>query len=404
MHSSLSSTSAASTIGIWRASFAGFAACLVGIGLARFAYSPLIPALIEAQWFTPQQAVYLGAANLLGYFIGVWSSGGVMRRWRAAPVLRAMMLLTAASLFACAFRGPGFAWFFVWRIISGGTGGVIIVLAAPTVLAQAPAERRGLVGGVIFTGVGLGVAASGTLMPFILGLGGVRAAWLGLAGLALLLTGAAWTSWPAEASVRPASAAAEGAARPYTFAAKALVAVYALNVVGLVPHMIFFVDYVARGLGLGLQVGAAYWTLYGIGAALGPLLAGQLADRVGFAAALRLALVAQAAAVVLPVISAAPASLVVSSSVVGALTIGIVPLVLGRVHELVRGAEAQRRVWRGATLAFALFQAASAYGFSYLFGATGSYILLFGLGAVAFVGALALDLATAFTRAAPGKP
>lgn len=396
MRSSLSSTSSETTASIGRASFAGFAACLVGVGLARFAYSPLIPALIEARWFTPQQAVYLGAANLLGYFLGVFSSGGVTGRWRAAAVLRAMMLLTVVSLFACAFRGPGFAWFFVWRVISGSTGGVIMVLAAPTVLAQAPADRRGLVGGVIFTGVGLGVAASGTLMPLILDLGGVRAAWLGLAAAALLLTGAAWTSWPADASARQTSDPAAGAARPYTLAAKALLVVYGLNVVGLVPHMIFFVDYVARGLGLGLGAGAAYWTLYGIGAALGPLLAGRLADRVGFATALRLALVVQAGAVILPVISSAPVSLIVSSGVVGALTIGIVPLVLGRVHDLVRGAEAQRRVWRGATLAFALFQAASAYGFSYLFGVTGSYLLLFALGAAAFVCALAFDVAAAF--------
>ena len=44
---------------------AAFSACLVGIGLARFAYTPLIPALIAAEWFSPAQAAYLGAANLL---------------------------------------------------------------------------------------------------------------------------------------------------------------------------------------------------------------------------------------------------------------------------------------------------------------------------------------------------
>jgi hypothetical protein len=53
-----------------RATLAGLCALLVGIGLARFAYTPLIPALIDAQWFSAAQAAYLGAANLAGYLAG----------------------------------------------------------------------------------------------------------------------------------------------------------------------------------------------------------------------------------------------------------------------------------------------------------------------------------------------
>src|SRR5215207_7251621 len=48
----------------WHATASALCAILVGIGLARFAYTPLIPALVEAGWFTPAQAAYLGAANL----------------------------------------------------------------------------------------------------------------------------------------------------------------------------------------------------------------------------------------------------------------------------------------------------------------------------------------------------
>lgn len=50
--------------------FAGLSASLVAIGLARFAYTPLIPLLIEARWFSVSAVVYLGAANFAGYFAG----------------------------------------------------------------------------------------------------------------------------------------------------------------------------------------------------------------------------------------------------------------------------------------------------------------------------------------------
>ena len=53
-----------------QATAAALSANLVGIGLARFARTPLIPVLIAAGWFTPSAAVSLGAANLAGYLAG----------------------------------------------------------------------------------------------------------------------------------------------------------------------------------------------------------------------------------------------------------------------------------------------------------------------------------------------
>ncbi|MEI6162374.1 MAG: YbfB/YjiJ family MFS transporter, partial [Roseococcus sp.] len=45
----------------------GAAATCVGIGLARFAFVPLFPALFTAGWVTGAQAGLLGAAALAGY-------------------------------------------------------------------------------------------------------------------------------------------------------------------------------------------------------------------------------------------------------------------------------------------------------------------------------------------------
>ena len=138
-----------------QATLAGLCAVLVGIGLARFAYTPLIPALIDAQWFTPAEAAYLGAANLAGYLAGALAAQAMARARSAPSVLRAMMALAAATFFASAMP-LSFGWFFVWRFASGFAGGVLMVLAAPTVLPHVPSARRGLASGAIFTGVGLG--------------------------------------------------------------------------------------------------------------------------------------------------------------------------------------------------------------------------------------------------------
>jgi hypothetical protein len=113
---------------------------------------------------------------------------------------------------------------------------------------------------------------------------------------------------------------------------------------------------------------------------------------------LRASFLIEAIAVLLPAIRTTPASLIVS--IIGGFTPGIVPLVFGRIHELVpHSAEQQRAVWSHATTSFALFQAAAAYGFSWLFARDGDYLQLFRLGGAAVTLALAIDLVMALTGA-----
>ncbi len=382
-----------STATAWPATLAGLSATLVGIGLARFAYTPLIPALIDAEWFRPSDVVYLGAANLAGYLAGALLARP-LARWSSAPAaLKTMMVLATVSLFACA-SPVAFAWFFLWRLSSGLAGGVLMVLAAPTVLPQVAPARQGLAAGIVFTGVGLGIAASGTLVPWLLRFG-LPETWVGLGAVALALTLVTWRAWPeATQAAAPEASGPRSRARS-TLALKGLYLEYALCAAGLVPHMVFLVDFVVRGLGRAHDLASGYWVLFGIGAMLGPVLAGRLGDRIGFRTALRLAYVIQAVGTGWLALSSQTAALAISSLVMGAFVPGIVALVLGRAGELAGGPKRQQLAWSRATIAFALGQAGAAYGFSYLFDLGGSYLPLFALGAGAFVVALAINIGAA---------
>ncbi len=389
-------------VSAWRATGAGFCASLVGIGLARFAYTPLLPAIIAAHWFGASAAAYLGAANLAGYLAGAVFGRPAAQRLSAPVVVRGTMLLAGAAFLACAWPMP-FAWFFLWRFASGLAGGMLMVLAAPTVLPHVPPSRRGLAGGVIFMGVGVGIAASGTLVPLLLRQS-LTETWLGLGLVSLLLTAIAWGGWPQDAVPAASTTAHHRPHRP--LALHALYGEYALNAVGLVPHMIFLVDFVARGLGQGLQTGAEYWVLFGLGAMAGPILTGHLADRIGFRATLRFAFVVEALVVALPAFGLRPAWLMLSSVVVGAFVPGIGTLALGRIHEvLLHHPSEQRAAWSMATTCFAVLQAAGAYGMTFLFAHNGDdYRVLFLLGAAAMALALVVDLvATTLDRRRPSQ-
>jgi predicted MFS family arabinose efflux permease len=372
-----------------RAALAGLCATLVGIGLARFAYSPLLPALIEAGWFTPPEAAYLGAANLVGYLAGAVGARPILGRVRSTRLVRAMMVAATATFLACS-ANLGFAWFLSWRFLSGLSGGLLMVAVAPTVLAAIGPDRRGRAGGVMFAGVGIGIVLAGTLVPLLLRESLVLA-WLGLGASALGLTALAWRWWPADAP--PGSAPPRGRCRRVDPATSAVALIYALAALGLVPHMVFFVDFVARGLGRGVEVGASFWVVYGLGAVAGPFAAGWLGDRIGFARSLSLGLVLQLGGVLVPLLASGTLLLAVSALVMGAFTPGMPSLVLGRLHELARGGD-QHAAWALATTAFALAQAAGAYGMSWLYARSDGYEPLFLAGAAALAAALALSLAT----------
>ncbi|WP_322071782.1 YbfB/YjiJ family MFS transporter [Paraburkholderia bannensis] len=376
------------------ATLAGLCGSFVAIGLARFAYTPLIPSLIQAHWFSASQAVTLGAANFAGYLLGALLGRSIAQGLGNRLALRALMAAATLAFFACAFP-LSVAWFFAWRLLSGVAGGAIMVLVATSILPHVPPARRGFVSGMIFLGLGLGIAASGTAIPWLLHYG-LRATWMGLGAIALLLTAISWFGWPrsdapvatrAHESAQHGSAKAAGALRVHY-------AQYAANALGLVPAMVLLVDYVARGLGHGAANGAYIWVLYGVAAIAGPIVCGQVADRIGFRLTWRFALLAQAVAVALLATSSHMAAILTATVILGAFTPGVVPLALGRIHELVPHDHLeQRAAWSRATTAFALFQALGGYGYSYLFSHTHeNYALIFACGAVALTLAFVLDL------------
>ncbi|MCL7931322.1 YbfB/YjiJ family MFS transporter [Halomonas llamarensis] len=359
----------------------GVMATLAGIGIARFAYTPLLPAIIQEGWFTASQGAYLGAANLLGYFIGALSAHALSERFSSRLVIGASFAAIALSFMLCAGAGS-FAWFFFWRLVSGIAGAILMVVGPSLALAATPPERRASVGAMVFTGIGLGALLSAFIVPVLLELS-LTVTWgtLGLLCIAAGLLGDAFLQRVTPLALT--SGASPSANSQKGFAGVKLVVLlvmgaYALDAVGFVPHTVFWVDYLVRENALGNQAASLQWGVFGLGAVCGPLMVGALAQRVGWHRGLAIAFLAKAAAVSLPVFSLALLSQSVSSFIVGAMIPGIVALTSGRLAELV-GPAAHKKRWGQATAAFAAAQAGAGYTMSALYDAWGTYSPLFAI-------------------------
>lgn len=376
----------------WWTALLGAVALFVGLGIARFGYSPLIPALVYAHWFTPGVADFLASINLVGYLLGAIIAGTWLAHRSPAPWLRAAMLAASASLTACALNW-GFAWYAVWRLLAGIAAGVLMVLAVPSILALVPARSRGVVGGLIFGGIGVGMIFSGEVIPMLVRLG-LPAAWLLLSLLGLVLTAAVWRGWSvtsvSPAEVAPAASHPERRVRKAgAFAFALLFAAYCCNAIGFAPHSLFWVDFIARQLGRGLQAGGHDYLLFGIGVTFGPLAAGWLGDRYGVRRSLAVGLGIETLGLALPLWAVTTAPLVISSLLVGAAGMGATTLFAARTVELTARAH-RTRAWGVMTLAFSSAYAAAAMAFSGIYSHAGRYEPIFLIGVLALVAGVVL--------------
>ena len=369
----------------WRIALGGGGGMFVGMGLGRFSYTAMVPALVEAGGMTAVEAGHIGMVNLIGFMLGAAVSAMLLRIGSARRVLTVAIVLSGVALAASALP-YGFAWLALWRGVVGITTGITMVLSLALIAATAPERKRPVAASFMFAGVGMGVLTAGTLVPLLLAYG-LAATWSGLAlagfaGVVLAIWG-----WRAAPDLRPPASSTRKAPVVWRPLSGLLVA-HALFSLGIVPHTLYWVDYIARGLGQGISIGGMHWSLVGVSSVLGPWMAAWLALRMGAAWGLVAGFLALGIGIGGPALWPAVVMLVLSSVLFGAQP-GMSALMAVRAREL-GSPEAMPRVMRAMILANSCGAVIGGLTVPALYGLTGSHGAVFLLGGAAMLtGAMA---------------
>lgn len=353
----------------------GTAATFMGIGLARFAFVPLFPAMVAAGWVDGEGAGLLGAMSLAGYLAGALTGQALARRLSMPRALDAGAALVVLSFLACGWNG-GLAWLALWRGAAGLAGGWLMALAGPAVQAMVAPGRRGAASGLVVMGVPLGIVLGALAMPALLSLGGPGMAWglLGAASLAVWLW--ARRGWPGAMLAPPVGRG--GWTRELTG--------YAFSGAGMVAPMVYLSDLAVRGHGLALGSGALLWAGFGLGGVAGTLLGGRAADAWGGERAIRLMLAVQLGALAC-LLAPWPWALWPGAVAAGFAAVGVTAVLLALLRQS-HGA-ASPALWARGTAGYAAAQAASAFLLAAVFSATGEmHAAIFTLGLLASGAAL----------------
>jgi predicted MFS family arabinose efflux permease len=335
--------------GLWRTLLAGISSLMVAIGIGRFAYTPILPAMQESFDLSNAAAGALASSNYLGYLVGAVLAALVPASRAQGRLLRASLLLIAATTAAVALTTSFPAWLAL-RFLSGLTGAGVFVFASTAVLEELSRRGTTALSGRFYSGVGLGIALSGLVVMELNGSlsQGLawRADWLSLGALALAFSIPCWAWLPRGRFAgisrgRSTSRIGEEAGnmnKPVSIGVPLVImllcAAYSLEGGGYIVTGTFLPAIVEDLPGLA-GAGAGLWVLVGLAAAPSTLVWTWVASRLGCPLALILAYPAQAAGIALPVVSAAWWAATGSAVLFGGTVMGIVALTLTYAREQV---------------------------------------------------------------------
>ncbi|OPG11553.1 MFS transporter [Microbispora sp. GKU 823] len=238
------------------------------LGLARFAYGLLLPAMRDELHWSLGEAGAMSAANGLGYLLGALVTAVVVRRLGTAATFRWGMVLTAVALAATA-TSDAYPVLLAARAAAGAAGARVRHRRRHRVAPRRP-RRSGAPITVYFAGAGVGIVVSGAGIPT---LGDhLHLAWAGLgvaAGLAALLS---WTAARAGEDAQPGEEAqAAGAGRVHVWPLWGVALAYLLFAAGYITYITFLSAYLAdRHAPLGQVV--LTWTALGLAVVAAPAL------------------------------------------------------------------------------------------------------------------------------------
>src|ERR1700732_5184067 len=243
--------------------FGGLAAMAAAIGIGRFVYTPILPAMFSALGWSKADAGLVASANFLGYFIGALLAGRPYVAAQPRPWLLTALAISAASTAAMAAPSD-LASFAGLRFVGGIASAFVIVCASTLVLERLSLSGRGSLSAIHFAGVGFGIMISAIGVSAMLAWGaGWRGLWIGSGLIAMLAAIAATALIPAADDVSALSNPTTSSATPSRIGQ--MIVAYGLFGFGYVITATFLVA-IVRLTEEGRVLEPWVWVLFGLAA------------------------------------------------------------------------------------------------------------------------------------------
>jgi predicted MFS family arabinose efflux permease len=367
-------------------SIGGLIAMAAAMGIGRFVYTPILPAMIDGLGLTKAAAGLIASANFLGYLVGALLATMPWLRGRRRGWLLGALVVSAGSTLAMGLTAS-LAAFLALRCIGGAASAFVLILASALVLDGVTAAKRPGLAAVHFAGVGVGIAVSALVVSVMLAAGvGWRGLWFGVGGIALCgVVAVAWLVRPS--GDLDAVRDAERSVGPRPRGLVSLICAYGMFGFGYVVTATFLV-LIVRASPQGRSAEPLVWIIVGLTAAPSVMMWARLAARLGVRHAFAIACLFEAVGVAASVLWQSVFAPLLAAVLLGGTFMGLTSLGLAGARQLVP--RNPQPVLAAITAAFGLGQIIGPGLAGWLFDLTGGFAVPSLLAAVALVAAAAV--------------
>ncbi|MGO3056012.1 YbfB/YjiJ family MFS transporter [Halomonas sp. AOP43-A1-21] len=315
---------------------AGVFSQLLCVGIARFAYTPLLPVMQQHTWMGDADGGWLAALNYAGYMLGAVLAASIRNIYLKDTLYRIGLVLAVLTTVGMALTDHFWLWAGL-RFFAGLSSSAAMLLASGLILHWLMHHQQRGELGIHFAGLGLGIVLAAVAVELMLALSlDWQAQWwiFGLLGAVLLVPAWRWLPRPVKPVAGARQAELPTAMPPSRTFMRLMLPAYFCAGYGYVINATFIVTIVERE---PLLSGAGNWTFAVVGLAAAPavMLWDLVARRIGYLGALIVAMSIQAVGIVLPAISSSLAVVLLSAVLYGGTFLGCVSLVLtmaGRLY------------------------------------------------------------------------
>lgn len=306
---------------------AGICGLLLAVGVARFAYTPLLPLMRAQAGLGVAEAGWLAAINYMGYLTGALIASRINDMAFKDRLFRIGMLVAVASTAMMGLTDHWLVWC-VSRYIAGVSSAAGLLLGTGLVLNWLIRHGHRSEMGIHFIGMGLGIAGCAAAVAFMDPVFDWRSQWFVFTGIAtvLLLPTLGWLPRP-DTTGKTTSGQAMVDNPPSRLFLRLFMAAYFCAGVGYVVSTTFIVAIVDALPGTA-GYGNLAFIVMGLAAAPACINWDLIARRTGDLNALILAAVLQIVGILLPALSDSLMLVMLGAALFGGTFIGMVSLVL----------------------------------------------------------------------------
>ncbi len=165
---------------------AGILAIIVGVGVARFAFTSLLPFMLE-DFLSLTYAGVLASFNFAGYLAGAVFSIFIKDINTKVKYFRVGMILSIVMTLVLATTTNETLWL-VSRIIAGFGSAMVLIVGASIVMVKLNFENKTKAMGIHFSGIGFSIVISELISQYILKNGTWSDAWIALSLFAFIIS------------------------------------------------------------------------------------------------------------------------------------------------------------------------------------------------------------------------